>query len=377
MKVGIAVYTRTHYELVYTLIKIFEREYSQIVLFLSKDLYTEFSRSFEGVSSDVTFILKDAEDSIYNFFKKNKEVLNGLDFFISDEFYSLSILTEWKLPFILNMKCPKIITLHNVNLWLKPKLSLNIKHLAYMLLRRSLLRKFDEISVFSNNMKDYVIHHTAYKKYVYVIPFSFYSNESSTVENGNEKPLINITIPGTINKARRDYKKLLDTYEIIIKKKLPIKLVLLGYPIGEYGIGILNRCEDMNRRGGNIEYFKNFISKEVFEKKIKEASLLLSYITPKYYIKGSEEIYGLTKETCITWFAIKFVKPLILPKTFKNMTELNKSIINYDNVNALENILTKLNHKIIEELTNQALINSQNFTIDKFRKVSQFYKLIH
>ncbi len=366
MKVGIVIFAINHCEYAYTLIKLFEREYSQIVLFLSKGLYTELSRNFEGVSSDVIFFVKDAEDSIYSFLKKNREVLNELDLFISDEIHFAPRV--WRLPFIPKLKCYKILTLHNVNLWLKPKLKFNIKYFVKMLIRMYLLRTFDGISVFSNNMKRYVLQYTNYGNEVFVTPFSFFSNENKLINTENIKPFINITIPGMISKARRDYEKLLKIYERMLENNTLIKLVLLGKTIGEYGKKILDMCEDMNRRGGNIEFFRDYIPKEVFEKKIREADILYADIPHKFDFDGIKEIYGLTKETGITALMIKFSKPAILPISFQNIPELDNSIICYRNTKDLERILTNIDQKVIDELTRQAFINSRKFTIDQIRK---------
>ncbi len=366
MKVGIVIFAINHCEYAYTLIKLFETEYSQIVLFLSKGLYTELSRNFEGVSSDVIFFVKDDEESIYGFLKKNREVLNELDLFISDEIHFAPRV--WRLPFIPKLKCYKILTLHNVNIWLKPKLKFNIKYFVKMLIRMYLLRTFDGISVFSNNMKRYVLQYTNYGNEVFVTPFSFFSNENKLISTENIKPFINITIPGMISKARRDYEKLLKIYEKIIENNPLIKLVLLGKPIAEYGKKILDMCEDMNRRGGNIEFFRDYIPKEVFEAKIREADILYGDIPHKFDFDGIKEIYGLTKETGITALMIKFSKPAILPISFQNIPELDNSIICYGNTNDLERILTNIDQKVIDELTRQAFINSRKFTIDQIRK---------
>lgn len=355
-----------HYEYVLTLFNVLKRENTQIILFLGQNIYKEVKKD-KSISSNITLLVKDIEESTYDFLKKNRSILNQLDFFVSDEIY-VSPRHDWKLPFILKLKCPKILTLHNVNIWLKPKASLNIRYCARMFLRMYLLRKFDGVTVFSNNIKNYVLQDTNYKKAVFVTPFSYYSNDNNFDDKKNVNSIINITIPGTIKKARRDYDKILSIYDSIIENKVPIKLVLLGKPIGEYGKKILKVCEDINSRGGNIEYFGDYIPRDVFENKIKEASILYADIPPKYYIDGTEEIYGLTKETGVTFLMIKYTKPAILPILFKNMPELDKSIIRYENLVDLEKILINLDNITIKKLTEQALINSEKFTIEKIRK---------
>ena len=151
MKIGIVAITEGHYVYVLTLLNILKKRNTQIILFLSEEISEELIEH-KAIDSNTVFFIKDTKDSISHFLKKNRLILNQLDLLLVDEIFSFQ--HEWGLPFIKNLKCQKVLTLHSVNLWLKPHYSFKIKHLTKMLLRKNLLRCFDGISVLSNNIKN-------------------------------------------------------------------------------------------------------------------------------------------------------------------------------------------------------------------------------
>jgi len=372
-KIGILATIENHYEYVLTLVRLFAEDDTWIRLYVTSAIWQELMKEKE-INEYCDVYLKDKNETVTDFLKKNVDNLNELDLLVSDEFYAFREI--YKLSSILKrINCPKYLTLHSINIWLRPNYLTNAKNIAKHLIRRSILKKFDGMFVESNNINDYILKNCNYRNMIFVVPFSLYSPNMLSIKNEMSQEVLAITVPGNIEKSRRDYDKILGWYKNCVEANLRFRLVLLGRPIDDYGWSILDACEKANKNGAQIEYFKEFIPSKLFEKQIIDSSILLADIPPKLYRDGTEETYGRTKETGITWLGIKYAKPMILPKSFKNIPELDTSIIKYDNIDHLKEIFIDLTPEKIQLLTKQALLNSKNFTLESVKENSQIKEI--
>ena len=260
------------------------------------------------------------------------------------------------------------MTIHNINSWLKPKYYFNIKVILKSILRQAIMWRIKKIIVIGSNLYKYLLKKEIKNKKIYYVPFNFQSFSHHEIK---QKDKLKIVIPGTISKARNYHDLLKDFYDKQILER--IRLVLLGKPIGSYGNEIISQCKDYNEKGADIGFYNNFIPKEVFDKEINSSDILLALFDLKVKtVDHQTEIYGLTKETGISFLLFSFAIPGFLPEEFNAMDEIKKQIIGFKNVNDLsEKVMKIINNEInLSNYREIAIKSNKEFSVHNLR--SQF-----
>jgi len=365
-----------HAKYLYTLCKICKTKQSNVTIFTTKEIFLRLEKYLEN-TKEYTIILKKDIESIHAFLKRVEKICNEkIDILFVNTFQ----LTCFHLPkyFGFNPKSKMILTVHTANAWLKPKLVFNIKqlvrtidtNLSSFIGHRLILPKFDGINVIYPPMKDFVLKETNYKKKIFTLPFNFYEEQIKIHKKQNKK--IQFVIPGQIEEHRRDYDVILDAFEQLFKEyNKTIDLRLLGYPVGMYGNRILNRCKKLKDKGYNITYYDSFVPEETYHNIMKTVDFILLPIKIKSRGMGIQpEYYGKTKGSAAVFEGIQYAKPMVVPKDFNMIKELNGSTLKYDNSKDLETTLTEYikNRKKLENLENEAYKNSKYFSLVSIQK---------
>ena len=97
-------------------------------------------------------------------------------------------------------------------------------------------------------------------------------------------------IPGSIQKERRDYMKVLNIFSDPSIKKYQWKLILLGRPIGNYGKKVLEIAENINRLLGEkrIEYIKEYVTKDEYDRYMNISTHILAPLMKAEYEYGKD-----------------------------------------------------------------------------------------
>jgi len=239
---------------------------------------------------------------------------------------SMIDLPKWRK---FNPSCPSILTIHNINAWSKtgPFIRKNLIHTADSFVasfyKKRVMDKFTYLNVINESlmlsaMKSFP------DKTIISIPFTI---PIDTIKNDEiEKNTIDFVIPGTVDSRRRDYETVLDVFSILRKDFKNVRLILLG------------KSEERIRKTGVLT-FNDYVPRETYDSYLRNADFI---ICPSYAethtVNVATEYYGKTKSPNI-FEAVKWRKPLFLPKNIPVPKAMKKMVIPYEGYEDLHNIM--------------------------------------
>lgn len=353
MKIAIFDISRNHYPYLYTQCKVFEHD--ELTLFVHESLKKSIDSC--GIFTDkMSISILENEKNKIKYIKRTIKEINNSNF---DYIIFNTIQADWfKYLYIFSIikKNQKIIlSMHNINVWMEPLVFFtNPKNFITRLIRKIILKRVDVVNVYGNTMKNY-LKSKKWNKPVTTIPFSFYQNKEA-FRNENFK----IAIPGTFDVRRRDYNTLL---RILKSKKIQnITIVLLGRPVGKESMAIFEEYKSLL----NVIYYESYVSEEEFQKQMLGSSAILGPTVNEIYMHGVKENYGVSKESGVSFMAIEYNLPLIVPKEIKPMSEIEEITSQYRND---EELL-----EIIEKLVNNKISNKEFRYLRNYFSVSEIRK---
>lgn len=365
-----------HVKYLYSIMRITKTKNTKVTVFTTKEIFSRIETYLED-NSQYEFILKEDNESINNYLKKVEKICNEKIDLLLVNTIQMSLVN---IPhyFRFDPKSKKILTVHLANHWLKRRFGLNIRHflrsldaaLSIFLIRRRILPKYDGINVVYAPIRDFVEKNTSYKKPVFTLPFNFFDGEKS-IKPSKKDGEIKFVVPGLIEPYRRDFDLTLDIFEKLFEKyNDKISLWLLGEPIGQGGIRVIERCKTLKEKGYNISFSKTFIPEGQYNKVLVESDVIfspLNVVTKRD--TGIKEIYGKTEGSALPFEAIQYVKPIIVPAEF-NVDKLTTSSVRYKDKKDLEEKLIELitNKSRLDELSKNALINSKRYSLTVLQK---------
>ncbi|EPV8285225.1 glycosyltransferase family protein [Vibrio alginolyticus] len=221
---------------------------------------------------------------------------------------------------LLFCKSRVFITIHNVNRWFGRAQIQSLKGMIKSFYRKLFLYRADGFIVNSKNMLDSIpkdfIHKTA------VVPFSLYQKERP-LDSCREKVIV---YPGMVTKKRKDYRIFLSLAE----RNPDMKFVLLGKVINnEGGRDIINEIHSKNL---NVVFFEKFVDDKVFSDYMQIASLIFADIPSDVILDGYKEIYGVTKDSGVSYLSSEYNLPLLVNSSFKNLPQLRSLTSYYSDV---------------------------------------------
>ncbi len=377
--IGILEYT---YHSIYfaTLAKITNTPTTKVTLCTTEEIYHRILPHLPNIN-DYHCILKNKTESINSFLKRVETYCNKhIDLlFVNTIQESLKDLPH-HLAF--NPNCKKILTIHDVNTWLKPKPQFDLIRplrtldtlMSTLLIQHNILPKYTAINVVYPPLKDYVECNTTYDKPIFTLPFMLYNPDKKTKQTKQTKQ-IHFVVPGEIINTRRDHQTILTVFTSLFKKyKQRINLTLLGRPRGNYGATILNHAETLKKQGYNITYYKEFVPETLYDETLQNADVIIAPVKLQTTSLGTiKEIFGQTKASGAPYEAIQYAKPLIIPNGFNMVKELTNSILPYASEEDLQQHLTKLitNPKKLATIKKNAQKNAAIFSLKTQQKYFQ------
>ena len=246
----IAIYELVHIELISPLAKLFDGSTHDVTFFVSDWMKKDVEESLGKLHKKYKWVYRSSQQSHKQFFNEMKQY--GLE-----QRYQIFLVNtvSWqhlRLSRLLKtLQVEKvIINVHSINNLFFSKWSFNLKTSIRHISKRILLRAADAFIVSTKAMQQYILDNKLTSLPVIWLPPVVF--EPTAVSQTNLA--FNITVPGTIDERRRDYKTILTIYRKLLEEgKVPV-LTLAGRPVGPYGEEIINECIRLNRSGGKIIY---------------------------------------------------------------------------------------------------------------------------
>ena len=247
-----------------------------------------------------------------------------------------------------NAKYADVIALiHNINAIFRGK---NINYEKY-----KLFKKVDAYAVLGEQLKNEIERNKLTKKRVYVFPIIHNKIKSMIREKSSDKT--RFVIVGHVQKERKNYDLVLDSFSEMKNYFNEIQLTILGSTETEYGKKIAERCKKLKKMGLDIKWFEGFVPTKVFQNYMEQADYLLGAVEVYTNTSGSNEVYGVTKMTGVETDMIEYALPGIIPSQLNVQDDLKKCVLTYDFGEELVDVLkSALDSEKKQMLKQQAII---------------------
>lgn len=327
-------------------------------------MYEQLKNGLGRSAEKCYWFVKEENDTLNYFLNKVKQVIDNEEIKL---LFLNSIYSDFGKysSFIKNTGTKSVVTLHNINNWIKSSDS-GIKSFFQNRSKNNIIKNSAAINVFGESIKNYFNSVSKYRKTVLTLPYSIYEH-SKMPESHNDN--IQFVIPGSIDSRRRDYQSVLDVFEGITKDIKNITLTLAGKPVWEYGLEIISKCKRLKEQGAKIKWHDDFVQQQEFEKIMHGSDVILSPINKEMPFSSKPEIYGLSKATGATFDMARYAKPGIMPEFFSVPNELNGSLLKYSNRDELSALIKNIasDSNYLTQLKLKALSNSHHFSVDIIR----------
>lgn len=320
--------TKNHNSLIYNWIKVSEVNKWDCTLFTTKDIYTNVISDVEYINHKV--ILKKKNESIFFYLRRIHSIVKKENFEI---LIILTLQTHFLEFLFVNFSNAKVgVTIHNSRTWFYKNNVQKFSHLLKKFCRKLWIRRASFFIVNSENISDYITENFLPQKNIYVMPFSLRKNEESSIMPAKKK----IVYPGMISKIRKKYENFL----LLAKENPEIDFVLLGAPnVKEGGVEVVNYIEERNL--SNVKYYLDFVDPNVFAEQIRTSSLIFSELNLEYTNSDFFEVYGLTKDSGVSYLMYEFSKPGLFNYDFKNLNYLDDATIYFKDIVDLRSLFAK------------------------------------
>ncbi|MCO6481524.1 MAG: hypothetical protein J5I62_01895 [Flavobacteriales bacterium] len=275
--------------------------------------------------------------------------------------------------------CPKVITIHNLNFWLKSFFR-TPKYYRERKLKQAIVQACEYIAV-----EDFLYHYIRTRdpklfnryKFIY-IPFTLFHPRTTSRYVKDDPTRFKVVIPGQINPARRRYEEVIEVIHHFARSKAPITFSLPGKPMGDYGKWVAAELDKANREHPGITYVfpaEGTVTTEMFLREMETSDLVLSSSSVIFRDLGTKEIYGKTKAPGAIYDMMSFQLPGLLPAHLGIPENLAGSAFTYATADELRQLLqTAMDRpEIYAGWKKRAEENAFNYTAEAVRKHLPFF----
>lgn len=302
---------------------------NNVTVFTTQDILHNIG---ELVESDIELISKKESENLYSFLKRIERRSENLD-------------TLWIFPLYGNLlnfiiyanfspQTRTVLTIYDSNAWIGRHISFTPKVFNYAKypLRRKILSNIDTIVTEYNPIRKYAEKHIKNNNIEVFTPVLFRGGD--LVSTSNDKFVI--TVPGIIDKSRRDYSIILDALtDLPPHISHDLSVVLLGPPKGKYGSQTIENFTQIQQDGMDLTYYEDWIPVKEYSRQIRRSDLLISPLKKRRIHDGFMEFYGLTKGSGVLFDGIRNAVPVALPEWYIIPDKLSDSAICFENVQEL------------------------------------------
>jgi len=336
--VAVVGFTFTHYSFYMEVIKVFQDAGYRVTFYT--DLKTANCISDEQVkylSLNSMNLIVFKGRIICDLYKCRRSI-NKHDVVFWDEYYG-----QYLYLVLLKISSKKrVLGVHNIHKYLYLSNG-NILHYVNSFFRRWFFCQFGAVVVISTNLKNYLISSRSDVR-TFVIPFSGRLSPNQ-LKSELDESVIKIVVPGSVENSRRNYKDLLLSFLKYLRlgKDPKIQLVLLGQlkvPKTDQVYQMISEVK--SKYTNNLMTWNDFVPISEYENHMIEADYLLSNVNLVSNKTSLFEVYGLSKETGVSFAAYKYQKPGIFPIEQRVSPELESQLIRYSGYHELVDVFLRI-----------------------------------
>jgi hypothetical protein len=364
----IVIYETIHLDLIIPYAEILADENITVSFITSSIFKNDLKNILTSENPRYTWHFIDPEVRFFEFFKKIRAFFKNYhcDLLILNSIDSRHIIMFMIL--LLSKPGKILLNLHDINNYFKIRRSLDIRINVRSIGKKLLLLLTDGYIVNAKAMKAYMLKNSFTRKPIYYLQHVYYKPPLPVkITNLNT-----IVVPGSIDQRRRNYDLVLQAAEELMNRQVPVKWVLAGKPVEDYGAKIIKGAEKLNTRGASISFFKEDIPENEFQNILASSTFILSPLVPLTTVHDNIlEVYGQSKASGNVNDTIRHAKPFIVPSTFTVPDEIESSCIIYKSKdNLVEQLLKVLTDKsVFNSYKQKAEENSKKFPKEKIKNM--------
>jgi arsenate reductase-like glutaredoxin family protein len=367
---NIGIFDTEHFETAYPLIRLMQLPGRRIFIFTNAHCQQRLSELLNGDEAQLNWVIQQPNESNRQFIHKLNTLIRQLN--IQLLFYN-TISNNHLLHALLLKNHPSlrtVLTVHDINDLTRYTPAFTPGGFYRNIGRRQLLKHSSELNVISETMMPYLRDKIGKHHIIHNIPGAIFETEPATLTVSGA---VNLVIPGTIDKKRRDY---LQALELLIEAdsvKLPLNMTFLGSPYADYGKNILESARQLHLKYAKIHLYEAEVPQPEFDAVMKQSHFVfIPSVKKSYTSTGNWEIYGETKSSGGIFDAVRHGKPMIVPWFLNVPTAIERRCMRYKNVADLITLLKACYSHPDQYLAWQrnALESSRQFTVGMIRSAN-------
>ncbi len=362
----IALIEKGHFEVAYTLLSLFDDGQNQITVFIDQDSYQQLEMMLGNKISEYTWVVQQPGEPNRGFITRIFKTLEDENF----DLYYFDTIEDNFIVYANGLQRlnfhKTILTLHDINGFFECKPALSIRRLVRYWGKRKLMKLIPMFNVLSETMRTYLESKFPAAKKVFNIPGSFFDPATYTPLSYSAGEQLQLTIPGSIDRRRRNYDLVFDLLAEAAWQKIDIKITLLGAFRKGYSEEILERCKNYLAKNNNLVIFHTpVVNQPEFDKVISESHFVWMPLQHETMISdGVTETYGRSTTSGNIADAIRHAKPFFSPDNLSLDNELEKACTRYTDIKVLAGTLKALTPERYQSLQQNAYQASLNYTKD-------------
>jgi glycosyltransferase involved in cell wall biosynthesis len=288
------------------------------------------------------------KQSVARFWQAHEEILRAVDVL-----YFNTLEKHFRFFAGLDFRCPTIMRIHNTNASLFPAQSINWApanlgkvvsyFIRYVLFYRAwyhrerLYRKVSALMLPSDGvvmrMRDALLKRGIDNLSQYVMPFSCLGDAAPPVPG----PAFVFAVTGSVDARRKDYDVLYRALERLkaVRPDWRLEMVFLGWAKGESAAKVLDRFAQLTGDTFNLTCFRDYVSQQIFAAQMARTQFLIAPMKLETHQKIHNEYYGTTKISGIENDALRYCKPVILPRNYTLPPDLSHIALTYEDPHSL------------------------------------------
>lgn len=367
MRIGI--FDTEHFEVSYTVIRLFDNGVNQITVFTDAATFRQFEYLFGKDLHRYQWVIQGAQESKYRFLftmyklvRQQRMELLYLNTISNNFIVYAGIIAGLR-------KTRTIVTLHAINNHFRFKPALSFRRWIRHTGKRTLIAVTREFNVISDTMVSHLKSKLPAHKQVHNLPGAVFDRQQQVHPSQAIHDSIHIVVPGTVDPRRRNYDTVLELLEQ--SRHLPVRITLLGAFAQPYGNAIRSACSRYAATHNNLVFYNTAtVDQSEFDRVMQEAHLVwMPSVIDTVLVDDIPETYGISICSGNVADVIKHAKPFLAPAGLTLPGNLAGSAVTYNNVTDIVRFLETLRQSPAryEELLQQAVHNSGYYTIEKVR----------
>jgi len=363
---NIAIIEKGHFEVVYTLISLFDTGDNRLTIFIDKPSYVQLEYLLKEKIVKHTWIIQDKQSNrvfIKHMFHHIQSHSFDLLYFntIADNF----IYYAYYIKRLANEKV--ILTLHDILGYFRYVPAFSLRKLIRFVGKRKMIHAVQNLNVISETLIPLLQKKISTSHRIFNISGGFFEPEKFIKQSYNKGDFIKITVPGSIDSRRRNYNSLFELLEAARLQRSNISVTLLGTFRKQDNKEIYDLCHRYIRSSNNLHFYEtDSVDQEEFDRIMKETHFIWIPVRQFAIVTdGAREEYGVTITSGNIGDVIRHCRPFFSPHYFKIDKTLESGCLRYANTKDILNALRELNSTSYSQLQDGAYYASMNYTKEK------------